>query len=97
MVNYHKYYVYIMTNESHSVIYIDVTHHLQNRITEHKKKKLLGFPKKYNVNKLLYLEEYKSIKKAIDREKQLKEFTPEAKRDLINKNNPDWNDISGNV
>ena len=66
------YYVYILTNFNNKVLYIGVTNDLNRRIYEHKNKLIDGFTKKYNVNKLVYYEEYKDVNEAISREKQLK-------------------------
>ncbi len=89
-----QYYVYIMTNWSNKVLYIGVTYNLQWRIHEHKNKLLKGFTSKYNVNKLVYFEEYKYIYNAIYREKQLKRWRRSKKEWLINKINSDRIDLS---
>ena len=53
-----------------------------------------GFTSRYNVDKLIYFERYSYIKPAIKREKQLKKWNRQWKIDLIEKENPDWNDIA---
>ena len=68
------YYVYILSNTTHSTFYIGVTSNLQKRIWEHKNKVIEGLTKKYNVNKLVYYEITNSIETAILREKQLKNW-----------------------
>jgi putative endonuclease len=70
--NVHQYYTYILTNKTHSVLYVGVTNNLQTRIWEHKQKVFTGFTAKYNCDKLVYFEEYNWIQDAIDREKQIK-------------------------
>ena len=50
----HVYYVYILTNEYHTVLYTGVTNDLVRRCFEHMEKKNKGFTRKYNVNKLIY-------------------------------------------
>jgi len=89
-----QYYVYIMTNWNNKVLYIGVTGHLQWRVYEHKNKLVKGFTSKYNVNKLVYYEEYQYIEDAIRREKQLKRWRRSKKEWLINNMNPQWNDLS---
>jgi putative endonuclease len=64
------YYVYILTNTHHNVLYTGVTNDLERRCYEHKQKKIKGFTKKYNVDKLIYFERFDPIDSAIDREKQ---------------------------
>ena len=51
------------------------------------------FTTRYRVNKLLYFEEYKSIVSAIEKEKQLKNLVRRKKINLIQKNNPGWEDL----
>ena len=89
-----KSYVYFLTNKNNSVIYIGVTTNLKKRIYEHKTKAIKGFTSKYNCEKLVYFEEYDSIKEAIIREKQLKAGNRKRKEQLINTSNPNWNDFA---
>src|SRR3990167_4927516 len=86
-------YVYILTNEINTVLYIGVTDNLIKRIYQHKMKVVSGFTSKYNVNKLVYYEIYEDIIEAIKREKQLKNWHREWKINLIKRNNPDFNDL----
>ena len=88
------YYVYLLTNWNNTVMYVGVTNNLQRRIHEHKNKLVEGFTKKYNVDKLVYLEECSDIKTAIEREKQLKNWRREKKDVLVASMNPDWKDLS---
>jgi putative endonuclease len=88
------YYVYILANKSNSVIYIGVTNDLNRRLCEHKSGEIKGFTKKYNINKLVYYEEYSNIDDAITREKQLKHWTRIKKNRLIESTNPLWEDMS---
>ncbi len=71
------YYVYILSSNNNSTIYIGVTNNLTRRIYEHKNHTIKGFTKKYNVNKLVYFEETNDINSAIEREKQLKSCSRE--------------------
>jgi len=68
----HQYYIYIITNKKEGVLYIGVTNNLERRIFEHKNKLVKGFPSKYNLDKLIYFEEYQFIEEAIKREKNMK-------------------------
>lgn len=65
------YYVYLLTNTNHTVLYIGVTNNLARRVAEHKSGVHEGFTKEYNVHKLVYFETYPDINTAIAREKQL--------------------------
>jgi len=90
----HQYYVYILTNKSNTVLYVGVTSDLERRVWEHKEKVYAGFTSKYNVNKLVYYEDFQWIHDAIAREKQLKGGSRQKKIDLILIENPAWNDLS---
>lgn len=62
--------VYILTNSTHSVLYIGVTSDLYARVSEHKEKKYPDcFTAKYNCNKLVYYETFSRIEEAIAKEK----------------------------
>ena len=87
------YYVYILTNQTDTTLYIGVTNNLQRRLFEHKTKLVDGFTKKYNINKLIYFESTNDVKSAIAREKQLKGWTRQKKNNLIATTNPSWNEI----
>ncbi|MGH1387450.1 GIY-YIG nuclease family protein [Kordia sp.] len=86
--------IYFLTNKNNTVIYIGVTSDLTKRVYQHKSKTYRGFTSKYNCDKLVYFEEFQSIDEAIVREKQLKSGNRKRKEELINKENPDWNDLS---
>ncbi len=72
-----------------------MTSDLLNRISQHKEGLVKGFTKKYSVNKLVYIEEYSDVGEAIHREKCLKEWKRAWKIELIEKMNPEWNDLYG--
>lgn len=88
-----KYYLFIITNYTNSVLYLGVTNNLKRRILEHKSGLNNGFSKKYNCNKLIWLEEFSDIKFAIEKEKQMKKWKRIYKETLINEKNPDWKDL----
>ncbi len=52
-----------------------------------------GFTNKYKINILVYFETYKDINEVILREKRLKKWNREWKISLIEKMNPEWNDL----
>lgn len=86
-------YVYILFNKINGTLYIGVTSNLIKRIYQHKNKLADGFTKKYNVDKLGYYEIYEDITVAIEREKKLKNTSRKKKLELIEINNPNWNDL----
>jgi len=88
-----NYFVYIITNQRHTVLYIGITNDLARRLWEHGEGKASYFTKKYNVNKLIYFETYPDPLSAISREKQLKNWSREKKETLIAQTNPEWRDV----
>lgn len=90
----HEYSVYILTNKSNTTFYIGVTSELENRVWQHKNKVYDGFTSKYEINKLVYYEEYQWVHDAIAREKQLKGGSRQKKIDLVLSVNPSWSDLS---
>lgn len=87
-------YVYILSNKRNGTLYVGVTSNLVKRIFEHKEKVVSGFSAKYNLDLLVYYEEWWSIEEAIQREKQLKAGNRKKKLSLIESINPDWKDLS---
>jgi putative endonuclease len=88
-----EYYVYIMTNRSHT-LYTGVTNDLERRVHEHKMKLVGGFTARYNITKLVYFETTGDIESAIAREKQIKGWLRKKKIALIESVNPEWRDLS---
>ena len=87
------YYVYI-TASSTNVLYTGVTSDLTGRIIQHKDKSLNGFTKKYNVSRLVWYNETNDIQTALEWEKKIKGWSRKKKIDMIEKNNPQWQDLS---
>ncbi|MBO4534661.1 MAG: GIY-YIG nuclease family protein [Clostridia bacterium] len=87
-------YVYIMTCESNSTLYIGVTNDLARRVYEHRNEVLDGFTKRYKLHKLVYFEEHNNIEDAIEREKVLKKWSRAKKNTLVERQNPQWQDLS---
>ena len=88
-----NYYIYIMANKTNTTIYIGVTGDLIKRVWEHKNKLVGGFTTRYNIDKLVYYEETTDANSAIAREKQLKGWNRAKKNKLIEKMNPNWDDL----
>ncbi|WP_348824817.1 GIY-YIG nuclease family protein [Flavobacterium aestuarii] len=87
-------FVYIITNKSQTVVYTGVTSNLPQRILEHKEKKYpQSFSARYNVNILVYYEQFQWIEDAITREKQIKGGSREFKNNLIRSINSTWKDL----
>jgi putative endonuclease len=88
-----QFFVYILTNRSHSVLYTGVTSDLKKRVYQHREKLADGFTHKYNVTKLVYYQMSQNAFAAITREKQIKGGSRARKIELINSFNPAWKDL----
>ena len=86
-------FVYILFSKPNGTLYVGVTSDLTKRIFEHKNKLTKGFTQKYSVDKLGYYEVCESMESAIMREKQLKAGKRQTKIDLIQTQNPKWEDL----
>ncbi|MFP2997703.1 GIY-YIG nuclease family protein [Spongiivirga sp. MCCC 1A20706] len=90
----HQYYVYIITNKKNGTLYIGVTNNLERRMFEHKNKIVEGFSKRYELTKLVYFQSFQYINDAILREKRMKKWKRAWKIELIENDNPAWNDLA---
>ena len=83
-----RYFVYIMTSNSLSTMYIGVTNDIGRRVFEHRNGKGSEFAAKYRVTRLVYVEEFENPTEAIAREKQLKGWKRIRKNELVRAANP---------
>ncbi|MCK5906841.1 MAG: GIY-YIG nuclease family protein [Flavobacteriales bacterium] len=83
-------FIYILTNDNKTTLYIGVTSNLRKRLFEHKNGIGSKFTKEYNITNLIYFETFNNITLAIEREKQLKNWNRTKKNKLIEKFNPNW-------
>ena len=92
-----EYYVYIMSSKRNGTLYTGVTSDLIKRVWQHKSGETKGFTSKYKVNQLVYYEIHSDIMEAIKREKNIQAWKRNWKLQLIEKNNPNWNDLYGSI
>jgi len=85
--------VYILASKRNGTLYIGVTSDPVKRIWEHKNNMVEGFTKRYAVHQLVWYELHDSMESAIQREKQLKEWKRRWKIELIERANPNWQDL----
>jgi putative endonuclease len=89
----HSYWVYFLASRIGGTLYTGVTNELVRRVYVHKMGTVEGFTKKYRVHRLVYFEQFSDIEAAIAREKQLKKWKRAWKIQLIEKLNPNWDDL----
>lgn len=85
--------VYILASKRNGTLYTGVTSDLLKRIWEHKNDFIDGFTKKYPVHLLVYFELHEDMQAAITREKQIKKWNRKWKINLIEEQNPQWDDL----
>ena len=90
---YHNYWVYILTNRPNGVLYIGVTGGIDDRMERHLKGEGSIFAAKYKLKRLVYYEEFQFIEDALKREKQLKNWHRQWKINLIESENPNWENL----
>jgi putative endonuclease len=88
-----SFYVYILANRIGGTLYIGVTNDLVRRVAEHRLKPVESFTKKYEVDRLVYFEQFDDVENAIKREKRLKKWNRAWKIRLIEEFNPNWDDL----
>ncbi len=85
--------VYILASQGNGTLYVGVTSDLLKRVWEHKNKVVKGFTEKYGVDRLVYYEQTNDAYTAFQREKALKKWKRNWKLELIEKENPGWEDL----
>jgi putative endonuclease len=88
-----SYYVYILASRKDGAIYVGITNDIARRIYEHRIKAVRGFTSKYNITRLVWFEIYDDPISAISREKELKKWKRAWKVQLVEAQNPQWNDL----
>lgn len=86
--------VYIVTNKKNGTLYIGSTNDLYRRATEHKQSLIKGFSKQYGLTKLVYAEPCPDVTTALLAERRYKKYKRQWKINLIEKMNPNWDDLS---
>ncbi|HZL66612.1 MAG TPA: GIY-YIG nuclease family protein [Candidatus Limnocylindrales bacterium] len=89
----HRYATYILASRSHQ-FYVGVTNNLERRMRQHREHVFEGFTARYNIDRLVWYHIFGDIRDAIAREKQLKGWRREKKIQLIESENPTWQDLS---
>jgi putative endonuclease len=85
--------VYIMASREHGTLYTGVTSDLRNRVAQHREGPIQGFTQRYGVKRLVWFEVHESITTAIQRETSIKRYKREWKINLIELDNPNWDDL----
>jgi putative endonuclease len=87
--------VYIMASGKHGTLYIGVTSDLARRAFEHREGAVPGFSKTYACKRLVWWKSFERMTAAIQREKTMKHWIRDWKTNLIERDNPNWDDLYG--
>ena len=89
-----NYYVYILANKAHTVLYTGVTRDLRRRVYQHRlHMDPDSFTARYNATRLVYFESTTDVRSALEREKQIKSWKRVRKDQLIDEMNPERRDL----
>ncbi len=89
-----QYYVYILAHSPYGALYVGVTNNLLRRMWEHKRvRNPKAHTAKYHIHTLVWYETHTDIHEAIAHEKKLKKWKRQWKFDLIESQNPEWQDL----
>ncbi|MBS0598978.1 MAG: GIY-YIG nuclease family protein [Proteobacteria bacterium] len=85
--------VYILASGRNGTLYVGVTSDLVQRTWQHREHLAEAFTKQYGVEHLVWYEQHETMESAIIREKQIKAWKRQWKKDLIEAANPYWHDL----
>jgi putative endonuclease len=83
-----------MANRYRGTLYIGVTSNLAARIHQHQSGTGSDLCVRYGLSRLVWTESGDGITSCMEQEKRLKRWRPAWKFDLIERGNPDWQDLS---
>ena len=86
-------WVHLVTNRRYGTLYVGVTSNLARRAWEHREGVVEGFTRRYGLKLLVWAERHDDIRLAIQREKNIKHSPRAWKIDLIEAQNPEWEDL----
>ena len=86
-------WVYLMADRYRGAIYTGVTANLPARIYAHREGRGSEFCRRYGLGRLVFAEPHERIEDAIAREKAIKKWLRPWKIELIERDNPNWEDL----
>jgi putative endonuclease len=86
-------FVYLLSSKPYGTLYVGSTVALLRRVCEHKARAVPGFTAKYGVDRLVWYEAHEVLEGALIRERQIKKWKRDWKINLIERDNPQWNDL----
>lgn len=88
------FYVYIMTDDAHSLLFVGLTNNLSRDVEMHRRGQIEELPEDINMEKLVYLEYYEGLSDGIGRRNEIFNDTLINQVSLILSANPSWEDLT---
>jgi putative endonuclease len=88
-----RYYVYLLASRQYGTLYVGMTSDIVRRVWQHREGSVDGFTKRHDVKRLVWFEVHDDVMAAIAREKQIKKWNRSWKIELVQANNPHWQDL----
>jgi len=92
-----QYYTYILCDRAYGYLYVGVSNDLVRRVAQHKSGDIAGYTKSRAIHRLVYFEIHTDVTSAIKREKLMKRWKRQWKFNLIERDNPHWDDLYGQI
>ncbi|KQS01357.1 endonuclease [Sphingomonas sp. Leaf357] len=86
--------VYLMVNRRLGAIYVGATSNLIGRVIQHREGTFDGFTKRHGIKRLAWYEAGETMDAVIARERAMKNWLRDWKIELIEQDNPAWNDLA---
>ena len=86
--------VYLLASGFNGALYVGVTSNLIGRIIQHRDGTFDGFTKRYDIKYLMWFDVTDSMESAIASEKRMKKWPRDWKKNLIERDNPQWRDLA---
>ena len=90
-------WVYMLASKRNGTLYLGVTSDIATRLEQHRSGAVAGFARKYACRNLVWLERHDDIQDARQRELRMKKWKRAWKLELIEKDNPQWRDLSDRI
>ena len=86
--------VYILASAFNGRLYVGVTSNLVGRLMQHREGTFDGFTKRWNIKRLVWYEMGDTMEVVIASEKRIKKWRRDWKMNLIERDNPHWDDLA---
>ena len=89
--------VYIMASGFNGTLYVGVTSDLPRRVAQHRVAPPETFTGRHGIHHLVWFELTEAMDAAIASEKRIKKWPRDRKKNLIERENPHWQDLAAGL